>query len=231
MEIPSRLERGAAQFNRGEAVITADERCVERARDLEKESIDEVMQAGPPVRGCDRGLWPKWARAGLEHEGAHTIHDTGPTIGPRDEVSQFELSELFAQLSEWSGIFDWAATQQVSATRRAGYLRDQVTYMVDDDREGIRGILTKLRCINPCADVAKAVADTFNKVAGGWPSEQRNVLLRELADPSRRLGWPIPAPPALRAPGPDPKDRPKFGPLYQPRRTFVPELERSLEEL
>ena len=231
MEIPSRFERGAAQFNKGDKVITADERCGERARDLERESLKEVSQPAGAVTRCPRDLWQKWALTVLVHEVAHRTFDTGPSVGPSDVVSQHELSELFAQLSEWPGIFSWAAGQRVSAARKLAYLHNQGDELVDNQREGVRGILTKLRCINPCSDVNDAVTKSFRSVTQGWSPDMRDSVLRELADPARHLGWPIPAPPDVKPPEPDPADRPKFGPLYRPRRTFVPELERSLEDL
>jgi hypothetical protein len=56
----------------------------------------------------------------------------------------------------------------------------------------------------------------------------RNVLLLELADPARHLGWPVPPPPSMMLP---PPERPRFGPLYEPRRHFRDRLLQSGEEL
>jgi hypothetical protein len=231
IEIPGYVEEGARQFNAGEPVITADRRCAERARDLERESLVTSQVQGRSLQSCDRDLWSKWEQRMLDHELGHKAFDRlrSAPIQTVDQVSQFELSELFANLSEWPQSYRWAATQPVSEERRRAYLHDQVDEMVLNDREGIRGILTKLRCLNPCADVNAAVRAVWTEVSASWPSEMRTALLRELADPERHLGWPVPPPPAA-IPRPAP-ERPRFGPLYEPRSDFRDRILESVGEL
>ena len=230
IEVPGYAERAAGQFNAGDTVITADRRCAERARDLERERLVTSQVRGRPVQACDRDLWAKWVHTMFVHELGHEEFDRlrSTPIQTVDRVSQFELNELFAQLSEWPQAYHWASRQQVSEERRRAYLHDQVDVMVANGREDVRGILTKLRCLNPCVEVDAAVRAVWSAVTSHWPADMRNALLRELADPARRLGWPVPPPPSMMVPLPE---RPRFGPLYEPRRHFRDRLSQSVEEL
>jgi hypothetical protein len=211
-------------------VITADRRCAERARDLERERLVTSQVLGRTVQARDRDLWAKWVQTMFVHELGHEEFDRlrSTPIQTVDRVSQFELNELFAQLSEWPQAYHWALRQQVSEERRRAYLHDQVDVMVTNGREDVRGILTKLRCLNPCVEVDAAVRAVWSAVTSRWPADMRNVLLRELADPARHLGWPVPPPPSMMLP---PPERPRFGPLYEPRRHFRDRLLQSGEEL
>ena len=101
--------------------------------------------------------------------------------------------------------------------------------MALDDREGIRGILTKLRCLNPCADVNAAVRAVWIEVSASWPWDMRAALLRELTDHGRHLGRPVPQPPAT-IPMPTP-ERPRFEPLYESRMDFRDRILESAGEL
>ena len=231
IEIPGYAEEGARQFNAGQAEIPADQRCVERARDLERESLVTSQAQGRNIQACDRDLWSKWEQRMLDHELGHEEFDRLRLTPIRtvDQVSQFELNELFANLSEWPQSYRWAARQRVSEARRQAYLRDQVDEMVTNGREDIRGMLRKLRCLNPCNDVNAAVRAVWNAVSASWPPEMRTALLRELTDPERHLGWLVPPPPAA-IPVPMP-ERPRFGPLYEPRRDFRDRVLQSVEDL
>jgi hypothetical protein len=212
-------------------VITADRRCAERARDLERERLVTSQVLGRTVQARDRDLWAKWVQTMFVHELGHEEFDRlrSTPIQTVDRVSQFELNELFAQLSEWPQAYRWASRQQATEVRRRAYLHDQVNVMVGNGREDIRGILTKLRCLNPCDDVHAAVRAVWNAVSASWPPEMRTALLRELTDPERHLGWPVPPPPAA-IPVPMP-ERPRFGPLYEPRRDFRDRVLQSVEDL
>jgi hypothetical protein len=91
--------------------------------------------------------------------------------------------------------------------------------------QGFRGMLTKLRCLNPCEKVQMLVTSLWESLTATWPEEMRNTLLEELrAIPN--LDWPVPAA-SLRPAA----DRPKLPPLYEPRRSFVPEIEDSPADL
>ena len=86
-------------------------------------------------------------------------------------------------------------------------------------------MLTKLRCLNDCAKVTAMITSLVQAVTTSWPDEIKNALLREL-NAVAKLDWPVPAP-NLRPP----LERPKPAPLYLPRRSFIPELVKSVEEL
>lgn len=198
--VPAYLERAARQFNAGAQVITADQRCVARARPLEGPFVQSVTEGGQTVRGCTRELWLSHMQAGTLHEGGHEQFDqTRPAPAVTGEVARFELNELFAAITEWPAYFQFAASQ-LPPDRRAAYLRDHADVMVGNGQEDVRGILTKLRCLHPCPVVDAAVREIFAAATTGWPREVRDSLLAQLADPARRLRWPMPPPPSVSAP-------------------------------
>jgi len=202
IEVPDSMERGAATFNdpKQPAQIGAISR--------------EHFQADTLRR--------------ITHEVAHVQFDRRPPsgLGTPDVISQFELSELNSLLSEFPVGYRYVMSGSDPQAVKDDAIRNAIRIYINKPGEGIRGILTKLRCINPCTDVDRNVRIVFEAQTARWPREMRDTYLGELTDPSNHLGWPIPAAPTLRPPAPE---RPKFGPLYVPRTDFIQQAERSAE--
>jgi Domain of unknown function (DUF4157) len=219
IEVPKHLEDEAARFNQG------------------KHCLDLSVSESDPMCYPDRNLWQLFFIETMTHEAAHVTFKRRTPVGissrTRNEITLHELSELDAQLSEFpvhyrmiralvSGYKDAKKAQETFETS----VKAWVTMHVESEGEGIRGMLTKLRCINECDKVAALITALVGSVTATWPDEMKNALLQALSD-ANKLDWPLPAP-NLR---PAPPERPKAQPLYQPRKAFIPEIEKSLENL
>jgi hypothetical protein len=113
-----------------------------------------------------------------------------------------ELSEMYAQISE--GLVDAqivlaqpiADPANPSAERRRK-IRKQLASQYLHGEQNIRGILTQLRCLNPCDEVNRMVRATFEAATSNWPRWLRDAALDVLTDPANGLGWPMPPSPRV----------------------------------
>jgi hypothetical protein len=167
----------------------------------------------------------------VTHETAHVRFERGASAGitTRDATSFTELDELFALLSEFPLFFREARREQPTPEKQEERSRGVMRRLINKPGEGIRGILTRLRCLHPCDVVDANVRTVFRAASVGWSREDVRLALSELADPSNHLGWPIPPPPTVGAPAPPPRPRPS--PLYRPRGGFYDALGRTEEDL
>ena len=219
MEVPKNLEDEAARFNQG------------------KSCLDLSTSESDPMCFPDRDYWEMMLVETMTHEAAHIAFKHRTPVGissrTRNEITLHELSEMYAQFSEFpvhyrvvqalvSGYKDANEAQKTLDTSIKAWVRMHV----ESEGEGFQGMLTKLRCINECDKVTALVTSLVGSVTATWPDEMKNTLLQELSD-ANKLDWPLPAP-NLR---PAPPARLKMPPLYQPRRTFIPEIEKSVEDL
>ena len=77
------------------------------------------------------------------------------------------------------------------AAQKAADVKAWITdYAIGNGDEDLRGMLKKLRCISPCADVNKAVKQVFGKQTTIWTEEQRNLFVGVVSDPKQGLDWP-----------------------------------------
>jgi hypothetical protein len=203
------------------------DRCISVPTKLENEAatFNEPSQQ-QTIGNRNRAEWQFNLVRIMTHEVSHVTFEkrTPSGITTRDEDSITELSELNSELSEFPVHYEHIASATTSQSEIKQKMQAVIRRYIQRDGESIGGILRRLRCINPCADVDKSVTAVFNTQTANWPREVRRIVLNELADPANHLAWPIPPEPDVAPPAPE---RPKFGPLYQPRGTFVPEMERS----
>jgi uncharacterized protein DUF4157 len=220
MEVPKELEAQAARFNKGKSCL-----------DLKKSEDDLDCDFY-----SDRQFWAKELTETMTHEAAHIAFERRTPVAissrTKNEITLHELSELFAQLSEFPvhyrsvrGMVRSQKDVEEAEKRLEISIKAWVKLHVESEGEGIRGMLTKIRCLNPCEKVAVMIQSLVESITATWPDEIKNALLQALRD-ADKLDWPVPAP-SLR---PEP-EHPKMPPLYQPRGTFVPEIEKSVEDL
>ncbi len=217
IEVPKALEEEAARFNQGLM-------CVDEAKGAD------------PLACLDRDHWQYRLISVMTHEVAHVTfrHPTpaGISSRTRNEITLHEVSELYAQLSEFpvhyrrtASIVSLYGDKQKAREVFHTSIDAWIKIHVESSGEGIRGMLTKLRCINTCGTVTVLVTSLVQSVTAAWPEEMKNLLLQGLHDVDK-LDWPMPAPISFPAP-----THPKMPPLYQPRGTFIPEIEKSIENL
>jgi hypothetical protein len=206
--------------------------CIEVPDALERQAMEFFFVPGAPtIAGVSRGKWEMEALTTLTHEVEHGRFDKSPAAGitARDNVSMFELGELNSILSEFPVMYRKTMAIQGKDKEEAkrSFIRNWIVDYILHDSENIRGILTKLRCLNPCDKVEASVKAVFLAQASGWTVEERNLMLSFLTDPAMRLNWPMPPPPpTFTFPVPE---HPKQGPLYRPRGSFDTEILESGE--
>jgi Domain of unknown function (DUF4157) len=176
IEVPTALEREASEFN-----------------------------ASPPaatVGGRSRADWSFNTVRILTHEMAHIRFTLAPPSGlPKvGDVALSELDELNALLSEFPLGYRHVMSMGLEEEVKAQRIDTAIATYIEKRGEGIRGILTKLRCVASCDDVNTSVRRVFEAQTASWPQQVRDVLLSALADPSNRLQWPMPPPPRAGLP-------------------------------
>jgi hypothetical protein len=177
-------------------------KCIVVTQKLEAEAAEYL--AGARDIGADhraRADWRANARRILSHETGHARFETAPPPGieAKDDVSLWELGELSAILSEvpvWYGHLLRAPATKATAD----LTRSTWDMWIESCGEGIRGILQKLRCLNPCDRVDRDVAAVALPRITSWPADVRAGFLAEVknpareekAPPERKLRWPTP---------------------------------------
>jgi hypothetical protein len=177
IEVPDKLERQAERFN-----------------NTKEPKIDEFS----------RLEWKTLALSTLVHESEHVAFSQAPPVSAgrttnaqsvfqfSPDIFLFELDEMNALFTEYPvqyrGIM---ADTKKDAAQKTADVRAWITdYAIGNGDEDLRGMLKKLRCISPCADVNKAVKDVFNKQSTGWTKEQKDLFVGIVADPKQGLDWP-----------------------------------------
>jgi Domain of unknown function (DUF4157) len=171
VEVTSAFEAEAAQFN----------------------AVPRIDNIG----GRSRAEWRLNGLRVLTHEMSHIRFATSPPSGlpALDPTATAELDELNAILSEFPFTFARAQLVELDAEAQTAEIQRVVRNYIERRGEGIRGILTSLRCSASCADADSAVRRVFEAQSASWPSEYRDTVLTVLANPSVRLQWPMPPPP------------------------------------
>jgi hypothetical protein len=177
IEVPDKLERQAERFN-----------------NTKEPKIDEFS----------RIEWKTMALSTLVHESEHVAFSQAPPVGAgrttnaqsvfqfSSDVFLFELDEmnsLFAEYPvQYRGIM--ADTKKDTGQKTVDVRTWIKDYAIGNGDEDLRGMLKKLRCISPCADVNKAVKQIFGKQSGGWTKEERDLFVGVVSDPKQGLDWP-----------------------------------------
>jgi hypothetical protein len=148
----------------------------------------------------------------ITHEAGHSrftrkqppgVPGFGENTSRREKMNHKELSEMYAQISEGPVDAQIVLAQPIadpanpSAERRIK-IRKQLASQYLHGEQNIRGILTQLRCLNPCAEVNRMVRATFEAATANWPRWLRDAALDVLADPANGLGWPMPPSPRVQ---------------------------------
>jgi hypothetical protein len=174
--------------------------CVVMAESFEGEAGDYLAGAtaiGEKKRARDE--WLANLQRVLTHEVTHARYQVKRPEGIQaaDEISLFELGELEAILSEvpvWYGyLLRLPESQEKPA--RIGRAWDM---WIESCGEGLRGVIHKLRCLNPCDRVDKDVAAVASPRIAAWPEFVRSAFLAQVKDPARegkapsqrKLRWP-----------------------------------------
>ena len=196
---------------RGPCPDDASASCVTVAASWEEEArVFNTKPEEPQIGDESRAEWRFTTRQMLTHEAAHGRFNNAPPPGmpkfdgtlTRATVSQKELSELFAQLAEFPLFYDEAMSAEGSQKEKVRRVRDSYSerYLqrTTEITENIPGILTRLRCLNPCGELDTMLRTLFGSVTTGWPAAQRLALLTMLTDPAAGLHWPAAPQPAWK---------------------------------
>jgi hypothetical protein len=154
-----------------------------------------------------REEWRFRTRQMLTHEAAHARFEQAPPPGmpkfdgtlTRETVSHKELSELFAQLSEFPLFYEEGMSGNAAPDQKLGRVRrlysDRYLQRTMEITEDIPGILLRLRCLNPCGEVDKMLKSVLTAVTAGWDAPVRQAVTTILTDPALQLHWPAPPQP------------------------------------
>lgn len=170
--------------------------CIEVGAALETQA--GAFNAGTAARVGDfsREEWRQNTLRVFTHEGAHAAFDRAPPAGltllAGDPAS--ELDELNAILSEMPHLFEMMKLRATSHEDHLEQFRAAIGRTVTRTGEGIRGIMTSLRCMEPCATVDRNVRLVFEARAAQWPAAVRQLVLSALNDPALQLSWPVSVP-------------------------------------
>jgi len=181
--------------------IDCDEgQCIVVAESFESEAGEYLAGATTMgVKKRPRAEWEANLWRVLWHEATHARYQVKPPAGieATDEISRFELGELEAILSEVPTWYGYLSTLPSTDANRARIRRGWDMW-IESRGEGLRGIVHKLRCINPCDRVDKDVAAVAGPQIAMWPQGILNDFLAQVKDPAReakapphrRLRWP-----------------------------------------
>jgi hypothetical protein len=153
-----------------------------------------------------------------------------PGLPAANAGAMWELQALHGWLAAFPVSYERAMSRPTPAEQQAA-VTNAIDFLVDNTKTlGVRGILTRLRCTLPCAEVDESITKVFGELTSSWPREMRDALLFGLMDPARALGWPPRPgmPPSMTFP-PEPHPKPK--PLYVPRGGFEREAGKTGENL
>ena len=220
MEVPQDTEDRAARFNQGE-------KCLSGSPDPGDYSCE-----------IDRDMWKREFVQTMTHEAAHIAFDRRPPVEissrTNDAVTMHELSEIYAQLSEFP--VHYHSTKEIVASlddRKEAQKRLQVSVDTwvkihcESKGENLAGMLTKLLCLHPREKVTIMVNSLMESLTASWPEDQKYALLQSLRY-AENLDWPVPEASLRPAPEHPQEKSPR---LYQPRGSFVPEMEKSSGDL
>jgi Domain of unknown function (DUF4157) len=188
--------------------------CVAVAPKWEEEALtynaDPAAQFVGETKGKPktRAEWRFTTRQMLTHEAAHARFNKQPPAGTpkfdgtltRETISYKELSELFAQLSEFPLFYEEGMSGEATRSEKLKRVRqlytDRYLQRTMKITEDIPGILLRLRCLNSCSEVDTMLGSVLRNVTQGWQAEVRQALTTILTDPSLGLHWPAPPQPS-----------------------------------
>jgi hypothetical protein len=181
-------------------ITGATKPCVFVPAHLNQEALTfNTNAAAATIGGRPREDWRINTAQTLVHEIQHVVYDiafagaavpAGVGSCSRADV-EFELSELNAIMSEFPSVFDAVPAGAAAADPAAVRLRDWFRLSITNPGESVRGILTTIRCKCSCSDSDAFVKETFNFVASGWTTAQKNAFNAELRRPVWGLSWPL----------------------------------------
>jgi|GEM_PF-3601228 len=177
IEVPDKLERQAERFN-----------------NTKEPKIDEFS----------RLEWKTMALSTLVHESEHVAFSQAPPVSAgrttnAQSVFQFSSDIFLFELDEMNSLFTEYPVQyrgivadtKKDAAQKTAAARAWITdYAIGNGDEDLRGMLKKLRCISPCADVNKAVKQIFDKQSAAWTKDQKDLFVGVVSDPKQGLDWP-----------------------------------------
>jgi Domain of unknown function (DUF4157) len=189
--------------------------CITVAASWEAEASEfNTKPEAQTIGGTSRAQWRFTTLQMMSHEAAHERFKRAPPPGTpastgqahRATLSRFELNELFAQLSEFPVFYgEHVTVGDDPMPEKLRRLRDDyATRYLEQGQtfsENIPGIVMRLRCLNPCAEVDRLLQANFAAASTGWPQAVRQALLTLLTDPAYGIHWPAPRQPGwgLRA--------------------------------
>ncbi|MBL9135485.1 MAG: DUF4157 domain-containing protein [Verrucomicrobiales bacterium] len=188
----------------------ANATCIEIPERLENQARDYNRGTVPEIGGLNRNEWRLNTLRIFTHEVAHHRFDQAKPAGVSmvEGVGEFELNELNAILSEMPIRYEMASARAAKPEEQPALFRQLVRERINSPNEGLRGILTKMRCLAPCAVVDQNVRVTFEALAAQWPPAVRQLVLSELNHPDHGLNWPVALPtPGLQKAAPSPGQR------------------------
>lgn len=168
----------------------AEDRCVEVSNALELEATTYNTSTAPTVGGRPRTQWEANLRRVLTHEMTHYAFEKSPTATGLDQVTEWELDELNAILSEISIVVDnLSQAPKPEAERQADIQRALDSYITRPG-ESIRGTITKMRCLNPCNKVNTLIRGVYAPRSAAWSAAARTAFLAAVNDSKYNLQWP-----------------------------------------
>ena len=205
---PSMGAEGGAGAWHGPCPDDAKAACITVAPSWEAEAQEFNTQPdADTVGGQPRAQWRFTTLQMMSHEAAHERFDRAPPAATpaftgwrhRSSLSHKELSELFAQLSEFPVFYGEHMRGDDPMPEKLRRLRDGygARYLEQGQEisENIPGIVMRLRCLNPCADVDTMLRANFAAASAGWQPAVRQALLTLLTDPTWGIHWPGPRQP------------------------------------
>lgn len=200
MGVPEHLEKEAALFNKGKECLSDRDICYPDRESWAHELLQTAVHESAHI-AFERHRPAEISTATRAADQDSKIKSEGTKAGHNKAVTLFELSELYAQFSEFPLFYENTfQNQYMKPENKSSALNIWVDDHVESDKQGIRGMLTKLRCVNTCEKADMLVLAMMRSVTAKWPSAVHDALLTRLvAIPN--LDWPQ-APSRARSPRP-----------------------------
>ena len=177
--------------------------CIHVPNQLEVEAEQFKKDSAKTIGARSRAEWEAFAWSTLKHESQHitfTAH-TPVTAGTTKDVQSvyryspniflYELSEMNSQLSEYPINYRlFASTTKTVEEKQTAARKWIVDYLIMNGDEDFRGMLKKMRCVSPCADVDDRVKKMFDMQSKGWDADAKTLIVDELSDAKHGLNWP-----------------------------------------
>jgi len=205
---PSMGGEGSAGAWHGPCPDDAKAACITVAASWEDEAREfNTKPDAATIGDKTRAQWRFTTLQMMSHEAAHERFERGSPAGTsaftgrrhRSTLSHKELSELFAQLSEFQVFYGEHMSGDDPMPEKLRRLRDDYGARYLDQgqeiSENIPGIVMRLRCLNPCAEVDAMLRANFAAASSGWSPAVRQALLTLLTDPAYGIHWPAPRQP------------------------------------